>query len=697
MTKNNKWLFILLLAPLFAAQIMHNTSIWSLLLHTCLSASLVILFNAAQQQTKWFRRLSKILLTGFYFIFVFMLIFEVILFDFTGNGFTNEVYFHFELESLRIGFYEYPLQLLAFVFLVFIYIFLINMLIKKNKQPSKHLITLTALFVLFIGTVFSSVARFASGFKSYLWQTPMALNENLINQFIDLGVLQNSIITTKKQLKASVTNNSKNLILVYLESFNEGLLHLEEYPNLTPNLNELSQTYQKLNHLSSSYVTIEGIVSSQCGIMLPMTAGSNTFLNEGRLLSNMPCLGDVLNHAGYSQYYLGGAQMEFAGKGLFLETHGYNYIWGLEHWKAQGLKVPHGEWGLSDNVLFENALNTIKNAAKNPPFNVSLLTLGTHIPGFTYDGCKPYLHSDELFIDAIHCTDQLVGNFVAELEENLLLDDTVLMIVGDHGVFPNKQMRTLFSDVVDDRRLIGITNYPMKNKDTTLSSYDLAPTLLDMLGVKHNADFIFGQSHVRPSLQNQQHITRFGNWYETELINNSDGDCNEDGTINWPLNSCQKKQLLGITTQLLELYSIKEKPEQLLCEIKLKYTNEADDISSKNWTLLLNDTNHFDHFYSNGFTLKTRHVNSGTFVFVLNSQQQIEQHMFFKYNEKEQSTFKSFMLHNTKTLLIIKAEINVEDDLSDTLEIELYHKQKRIWLNQTTTHTSENVNICDFT
>ncbi|VAW46958.1 hypothetical protein MNBD_GAMMA02-546 [hydrothermal vent metagenome] len=694
----NLWLLSLLLAPLLAAQMLHQFTFMAMVMHVVISTSLVLLLKAAEKYHGWMRSALKSLWIAFYFVFLFLLLFEVILFDFTGRGFTNEVYFHFELESIRIAFNEYPFHILVFAFLVVLYVFLLNLLLKNNAKQKHLTISFIALLLLVTMTMNSSMARFSYGFINYIWENPVELDRQLINQYVSLGVLSNASITTRKQLKAEIQPDTRNLILLYLESFNEGLLNLEQYPGLTPHLNRLNQTYRKLDHLSSSYVTIEGIISSQCGTMLPMTAGNNTFLNSGQLMSNMPCLGDVLKKAGYTQYYLGGAAMEFAGKGRFFEEHGYDHIWGSEYWYANGFKKPAGVWGLSDAQLFENALSTIKQAAENPPYNVTLLTLGTHLPGYSYEGCNPYLDSDEPFINAIHCTDQLVGQFVDELEASQLLDDAVLMIVADHGVFPTPKMKELFSDVVDDRRLIGITNYKQDLSHTRLSSYDLAPTLLDMLNIKHNARFLFGQSLLNKVDYSQKFVTRYLDWQDSKLVNNNLGECTENLELTWPLNSCYKYRLLGLTSQLLEFYSVKEPPEALSCKVNLLFNNELQDDGKNKWALWLNQDNHFDHFYQSGRLLNSHHINSGVFVFVLNDELAIEKHMFYKHDVKSEIHVQA-MIENTQTpLLVIKTQAKKDPSNPDadkiSVQITFYKNNNLVWTKNTLAHVLTGVDLC---
>ncbi len=692
---NFSWLFALLLLPLITLQMMHSIALWPILNHVFFSAAITTLLNVAQYQKTKLKNFFKLFLVIIYFLCLFMLLFEVILFDFTGNGFNDEVYFHFEFQSLKIGFNEYPVQLLAFVFLLLFYAFLINKLLNSLSHVKGYWLLITAITLLLTGIINSPLARFSSGAIDYLWQENVELNEELIKQYVDLGVLQNNTITTKNNLSATTTKDSKNLILLYLESFNEGLLHLDQYPGLTPQLNQLSQRYENLNHLSSSYVTIEGLISSQCGTMLPMTAGNNTFLNEGKLLSKMPCLGDVLNQAGYTQYFLGGAKMDFAGKGHFLKTHGYDNVWGLGHWRANGFRETKGIWGLTDTQLFSNALDTINEAAKNPPYHITLLTLGTHLPGYTYEGCSPYSGSDEPFINAIHCTDQLVGQFVKQLEQSRILDNALLLIIADHGIFPAVKMKELFGSGVKDRRLIGITNHqPLPNH--LLSSYDLAPTILDMLKIKHNALFLYGKSLFKKSGNQQKHVTRTADWQDGKMILNSAGNCTDYQKPEWPLIKCHKQQLLNLTNQLLKHYSLKDQPKQLSCELEINFAHTDDEKTKGKWSLRLNDVDHLKNFYHKGRLLNSSKIRNGAFVFILNNESAIEKHIYIE-DKNIHSHLQQIIQANDNTVLIAKPNTQSTQvtpiNQGPELQIELHKKSTLIWSKKSSSPI-KGLNIC---
>ena len=137
------------------------------------------------------------------------------------------------------------------------------------------------------------------------------------------------------------------------------------------------------------------------------------------------CAGDILNDAGYELHYMGGADTEFGGKGKFYSTHGFSSVEGWKELKPM-LKNPNykSPWGVYDDELldlvFERALSLSDN---NKPFGLFTLTLDTHHPyGYLSEPCKNKSYQDGLnrILNAVHCVDMLVGNFIEKYKNCLL-------------------------------------------------------------------------------------------------------------------------------------------------------------------------------------------------------------------------------------------------------------------------------------
>lgn len=642
----------ILLLPVIAITAIYAVSPLDVVINAGIAVLLAFLMVSCKNLK--YKPLALNLLIAVYLVFVFFTLFESVLYDFTGRGFTDEVFFHFELESVRIAFKEYPLILFGFLGFSAVFVILAHLLVNRSVYHPPRYAFWPALLLLLFLIPQSTLGRLSQSLQEFLDSAPVQVSPENIQNFMQAGVINDINLTTKFKLQSIASAQPKNLILLYLESFNRGLLQLPDYPGLTPNLNRMNQDFTSLDLLSSAYVTIEGIISSQCGTMLPMDAGNNTFLSNGQLMKSLPCLGDVLKKAGYQQYYLGGAVMEFAGKGRFFETHGYDYIKGWEHWQEAGYKQEKGVWGLSDAALFEEAVKTIKEASSNPPYNVTLLTLGTHLPGYIYAGCEKYADSADPFINAIHCTDKLVGDFVSRLEAENLLEDTVLMVVADHGVFPTPKMTELFGSEVENRKLLAFTNQPLNQQNKTLAGYDLAPTILDLLDIQHNVQFFYGKSLFDKSKDTQRYVTRFLDWKDHQLASNPSGECAANNPESWPMNQCMKKQLISLTNQVLARYSEKELAAPLGCELEVEFQT-AQKSSKQSASLKINGDEHLTYFYNQGYLLNPAKVKAGIWVLELSDDNSIISHQYFTDTTPHQTLNTLFTAESKRYLFLLKS------------------------------------------
>jgi hypothetical protein len=178
-----------------------------------------------------------------------------------------------------------------------------------------------------------------------------------------------------------------------------------------------------------------------------------------------------------------------------------------------------------------------------------MLTIGTHLPGFAYAECAPYGAGKERFLNALHCTDQLIQRWLDRLEAEGYLKDSLVVITGDHNIFPNPEMQRLFGkDAVADRRLPFIVLGDGANVSSDLdgAGVDLAPTILDLLQVRHDAQFALGRSLLRPTSQRDYFVSRYIDILDNKPVDPDDGPCSTTSAPSPPLNICDKKSLLTL-------------------------------------------------------------------------------------------------------------------------------------------------------
>lgn len=479
---------------------------------------------------------------------------------FSGSGFTAEFFFHaLEPGAYPIVWAEYGWLILLSAMIIALTVWFLHHLIKRLPQLNGLMLAGLVLAGLVIAGAGRSALlpewRLATAWQDWRGHSadgPM-LNADLFWAAADAGLVS-PVLVHKAGLQTKVPVRPRNLIIVYLESFNDWIVGDADFPGLTPELQRLADTGLRVeDNVSTAYVTIEGLVNSLCGLMTPMLGDSETFASRTRLMENLPCLSDILGHAGYHQVYLGGASLDFAGKGAFLKAHGYDEVWGSGEWRTAGRRFDGNPWGYPDNRLFERALERVAALdEQEAPYHLTLLTLGTHLPGYQYRGCENYPQADgRRFLDAIHCTDQLLGEFVSQLRDGGYLEDTLLVITSDHGVFPNPVMRDLFGDKVQDRRLFTLLLGAVDSAGELtpgMASYDLAPTVLDLLQVGHNADFLHGRSAARSLPRDRYVLTRYQDYLGGEAISTPVTDCDESAPFEEfaiPLSRCEKSNYIG--------------------------------------------------------------------------------------------------------------------------------------------------------
>lgn len=472
--------------------------------------------------------------------------------QFSGTGFSANFFFHLGSDAIRVAAREFS-ALFMITTLGAVVLIITSLLGVFRFRSAAHikfaatLMTMTALTL--VGLRFQLPEyQLVEGWAR--WKAPVLqpLNESDMERWRQAEFITIDLVS-KDDLRATHSQTPLNLIIVYLESVGLSLLQSEQWPALMPNLSELHKRHGLSEAFNASgFITIEGFVNSQCGTLFPFERGSDSLAGSDGLAERMACLGDVLASAGYRQSYLGGAELSFAGKGKFLNEHGFDTTLGINHWRSVGLTERKGTWGLSDADLFEQSLDEIQKLRNvGEPYNLTLLTIGTHLPGYRYEECARYQHSDAKFLQALHCTDQLVAQWLEELRFLGVMDDTLVLLTADHQAFPNHDMKTLFGDdAISDKRLpfIAMGAGVPKKFLSAGAQYDFAPTVLDMLDISHNAQFSLGRSLLSRK-ERSFFVSRFSQVIDGKTLPASVQGCSNDIPAA-PLDHCERQQLSSL-------------------------------------------------------------------------------------------------------------------------------------------------------
>ncbi|MBQ4133463.1 MAG: sulfatase-like hydrolase/transferase [Desulfovibrionaceae bacterium] len=275
------------------------------------------------------------------------------------------------------------------------------------------------------------------------------------------------------------------------------------------------------NYYSSAFTTDEGIYAAFAS--RPNFGGDDA---AGRRPENIFSLA---RRAGYKSAYFLGASVYFRSKfKTYVNTMQVDEVYGLE--QDMGLPpLQHSfQWGDTDERIFEKALLWQKEHRAEKSISI-ICTINTHPPFFSKDGPPPGVE-DTPITRAFYSTDIALKNFVQGLEENGLLDDRTLLIIGaDHQIthggeearehLPEKKFGNRHIPLV----FVSKNRAPLQGiyKDAHASAVDIAPTLGDLLGLPEQPGY-YGKSLFLPERRYDLAVTRGGLFFfGTEEMNMS--------------------------------------------------------------------------------------------------------------------------------------------------------------------------------
>lgn len=299
------------------------------------------------------------------------------------------------------------------------------------------------------------------------------------------------IMTSKKIEKPP------NIVLIIMESVRHDMLGIynsgDEFESNTPFVDTLGRdgivvekAYTTVPHTSKALVGI------YCGSFPEFTSRISEAV-PGNL--GLTCLPEVLLDAGYASAHFQTAPEKFENRGDLLRNMGFQHYTSQKDFIDQGWER-FAYLGLDDRAMLKPSIRWMLDQKKSDtPFFASLLTVVSHHPYASPGNVKPVTQPDEAFdmyAAAVQYTDNVVEELVREMRRTDLLDNTIIVITGDHGeafaehgqimhngVAYEEGMRIPLLLYADERRL-GATKV-----EGLRQHIDIMPTILDMAGIEY--------------------------------------------------------------------------------------------------------------------------------------------------------------------------------------------------------------------
>lgn len=251
-------------------------------------------------------------------------------------------------------------------------------------------------------------------------------------------------------------------------------------PNVTPRLNQLAREGVVFtNCYANSFRTDRGTVCALSGY--PAFPDVSVMKVPSRR-DGLPSIARSLKAVGYQTEFLYGGDIDFTGTNGYLLATGYQRTYGDKTFTASE-RATHG-WGVTDRIAFARLLEMVKAYPLDRPWHTGFLTLASHEPWGV-----PYARiAGDTIANAMAYLDDCVGQFIDSLRRLPQWDNTLVILLPDHGINYPATMR------VDNPRkshipLIwtgGAIRQP-RRIPTLMNQTDLCATLLGQLGIDHSA------------------------------------------------------------------------------------------------------------------------------------------------------------------------------------------------------------------
>lgn len=298
----------------------------------------------------------------------------------------------------------------------------------------------------------------------------------------------------------------KNVVFLQIESLENFVIGKKVLgQEITPNLDKLMK---KSFYFDNIYEQNNAGNSIDCDMMANtglLTLGDSiTFLTHADV--KYKSLPRILNENGYTTI---STHAERASDWNWSEAHsnalGYQDMWDIDSYKLDDIFG----MGLSDHSFLNQYADKLKTLKE--PFFSTIPTLSSHGPfdlPDKYRELKLPKNIDDTklggYFQSVHYTDKQIGFFIDKLEKLGLLNDTVLVIYGDHGgvhKYYNDEIQnvTLEGDWWKERDYkIPLFIYGKGIEGKTISiaggQTDIVPTVLYLLGIDVKENIFMGRN-----------------------------------------------------------------------------------------------------------------------------------------------------------------------------------------------------------
>jgi len=331
-----------------------------------------------------------------------------------------------------------------------------------------------------------------------------------------------------------------NVVLIVVESFrfhdSRYLVGDEDPSNLfkgtnitvTPNFDRWARRGVAFNNMWSSWRTSRS-VESLLFAQLPYDSVADSGTTGGKEDVDLSGLPQLFSAKGYEPFFTTGCKTDYDDWDTFLPSHGFDTVWSRDEMMQLAestLNVTSDQWygdahrgfgwGVHDDLRFQllgyllvnktkEQSDRVANGDDKKPLFVNHYTISSHTP-FTdrpawyeraekhdfsalYEG-EEYAEDVQAYLEMRYFTDMQLGKFLDRMSDEGILNDTIVVVVGDHGQGPEDGLDVPEAREVSATRVAATIIAEGRLGDAAglviqdaVEQYDILNTLADITGV----------------------------------------------------------------------------------------------------------------------------------------------------------------------------------------------------------------------
>jgi arylsulfatase A-like enzyme len=291
---------------------------------------------------------------------------------------------------------------------------------------------------------------------------------------------------------AQKDNTGWNVVLITIDTLRHDLGYMGYSRPISPNIDALAQrsvVYEKAYALAS-------YTSKSLAPMLIGRYGGEThrgWMHFNRYPAEDKMLQEYAREAGVRT-------LSAQGHWYFDEKNGMGRGFDvLDMSAAPKVKQAEGDKTVNSAQLSDAAISLIKQVSVDQKFYLWVHYLDPHAEYVAHDAYAFGKNQRALYDGEIAFTDEHIGRLLTAIEQSPFASKTVIMLTSDHGeAFSEHDMVRhgfeLWEELVRVPWIVHIPGVAPRRVDVRRSAIDLAPTVLDFLGVPTPAGTLRGRS-----------------------------------------------------------------------------------------------------------------------------------------------------------------------------------------------------------